>query len=180
LTLQYAGEVADGVLIGSIASRTGLKAALTRINRGLSKSGRDLGDIELGVRLDACIASSREDAIHPLKPTILRTLIRYSPDFVPFTSIGLDIPPNLRSAIKDIEYKGYGRSREQIEKWADLVPDEFVDPFCLGGTVDEVAERVSEIMSLGINHVTIFPIAPQNGDIIDTIRAFANEATPMI
>jgi 5,10-methylenetetrahydromethanopterin reductase len=55
----------------------------------------------------------------------------------------------------------------------------FVDAVTLAGTVEEVAARVAHLQQLGVTHVLINPLAPDD-DVEHLIRTFAQEVMPRV
>jgi 5,10-methylenetetrahydromethanopterin reductase len=178
VTLRTAGELADGVIIGSAASEATLGPALQQVRHGLARAGRDPAQLEIGVRLDACLAGDAAAARRALKPIMLRMLLRYRPDYEPFISAGLTLPEHLRAWLAGFEYRGFSRDREKVEAAAEMVPDEFITPFCLAGSPAEARAQLEQIQGLGISHVTIHPVAAPGGTLEDVLRIFAHQAQP--
>jgi 5,10-methylenetetrahydromethanopterin reductase len=178
-TLRMAGEVADGVIIGSAASEATLRPALRHVEQGLADAGRSRAQLEIGVRLDACLADDALVARRALKPILLRMLLRYKPDYGPFVTAGLELPPDLKRWLEAFDYRGFSREREKVEAAAEIVPDEFIAPFCLAGSPAEVGAQLRQLQTFGINHVTIYPV-PAAGDTLESVlRLFACQALPL-
>jgi 5,10-methylenetetrahydromethanopterin reductase len=59
-----------------------------------------------------------------------------------------------------------------------LITDAVVDALTLAGTVDGVTERVVALGRAGIDQIMIYPFAPPDGSVEDTIRRFGQEVVP--
>jgi hypothetical protein len=57
--------------------------------------------------------------------------------------------------------------------------DAFVDAVTLAGTIADVARRVAHPQQLGMTHVLINPLAPDD-DVEQVIRDFAQEVMPRV
>jgi alkanesulfonate monooxygenase SsuD/methylene tetrahydromethanopterin reductase-like flavin-dependent oxidoreductase (luciferase family) len=80
---------------------------------------------------------------------------------------------------EQIEALGYTHDASRLAPAAALVPDTFVDAVTLAGTVEEVTARVSQLQQMGITHVLINPLAPDD-DVEQVIRVFAHEVMPQV
>jgi 5,10-methylenetetrahydromethanopterin reductase len=58
---------------------------------------------------------------------------------------------------------------------AQLVPDDVVPEFAIGGTPDECVEQVRGLESAGIHELTIYPYAVEGGSRADVMMAFARD-----
>ncbi len=86
--------------------------------------------------------------------------------------MGLEVPPELEAIIARRDYNLMAPN-------AHLIPDEFVDKFCWAGTPEEVAEKVGEVVKMGIRHITFLPHPPEGGTTEETIREFAQTVKPL-
>jgi alkanesulfonate monooxygenase SsuD/methylene tetrahydromethanopterin reductase-like flavin-dependent oxidoreductase (luciferase family) len=111
-----------------------------------------------------------------MRPTIVRSLVAQQPHFRTFATAGLELPIALREQIAAL---GYTHDPTRLAPAAALVPDAFVDAVTLAGTVEEVAGRVLQLQQLGITHVLINPLAPDD-NIEQVIHTFAHEVMPRI
>ena len=87
--------------------------------------------------------------------------------------VGLEVPTELEHLIARRDYNLMASN-------AHLIPDAFVEKFCWAGTVEEVTQKVAEVVKLGITHITFLPHPPAGGTITDTMRAFAQTVKPAI
>jgi 5,10-methylenetetrahydromethanopterin reductase len=171
--LQVGGEMADGVMIATYAEPEGIRHALARIEAGARRAGRRLDDIILISRVDACIAEDRRAAMEAVKPMVGVFLWTSYPDREFVRRVGLEVPPQLERLIARRDYNLMAAN-------AHLIPDAFVEKFCWAGTVQEVTQKVAEVVKLGITHITFLPHPPAGGTITDTMRAFARTVKPAL
>ncbi|MBI3979055.1 MAG: LLM class flavin-dependent oxidoreductase [Chloroflexi bacterium] len=172
LILELAGEVADGVMIATYATPRGVQHALSRIDRGLARSGRTWQDVRIISRVDVAIHPDRRVAREAVRTMIAGSLTTSYPDTGFVRAVGLELSPELQAmaARKD---------REHSQANAHLVPDEMVDAFTWTGTPEDVAGRVAEIVRLGISHVTVMFHPTDAVDEATAIRLMAEQITPM-
>jgi 5,10-methylenetetrahydromethanopterin reductase len=174
--LDFAGESADGVVMqGPVAPKL-VEWFLSQVRRGAQRAGRDLREIDVVARLNVCLHSDARVAKDAMRPSIVRSLVSQQPHFRTFVTAGLEFPAPLR---EQIEALGYTHDPARLAPAAALVPDAFVDAVTLAGTIEEVATRVAHLQHLGITHVLINPLAPDD-DVEQVIRDFAHEVMPRV
>lgn len=173
LVLQTGGEVADAVMIATYAEPDGIRHALSMVEVGATRAGRDMKDISIISRVDACIHEDRRLAYEAVKPMVGVFLWTSYPDREFVHRVGLEVPDELESVIAQRDYN-------LMHENTHLIPDSFVDKFCWAGTADEVAEKVARVVDMGINRITFLPHPPAGGGIEETIRAFAQVVRPRI
>jgi 5,10-methylenetetrahydromethanopterin reductase len=171
--LQTAGEVADGVMIATYAEPVGLRHALNMVEKGAQRSGRNLEDLTLISRVDACISNNRQAAYDAVKPMVGVFLWTSYPDRQFVHKLGLEVPSDLEAIIAKRDYNLMASN-------AHLIPDEFVDKFCWAGTPEEVAQKVAEVVRMGITHITMLPHPPDGGTTLETMHLFASKVRPYL
>lgn len=173
LVLRSGGEVADGVMIATYAEPVGIQYAISRIQAGAERAGRDMKDIRIISRVDACINEDRQAAYQAVKPMVGVMLWTSYPDRSFVRRCGLEVPDEVEAIIAKRDYN-------LMVANAHLIPDVFVDKFCWAGTVEDVALKVAEVAKLGIEEITFLPHPPTGGDNAGTIQLFAEEVKPMV
>ena len=173
LVLKAAGEVADAVMIATYAEPVGIQHAITMIQAGAARAGRNMKDIKLISRIDACISKDRRVAYEAVKPMVGVILWTSYPDRRFVHRCGLAVPEELEKIIAKRDYNLMAAN-------AHLIPDAFVDKFCWAGTADDVARKVAEVARLGIEDITFLPHPPKDGDNTETVHQFAKVVKPMV
>lgn len=170
---ELAGRIADGVMIATYATPPGVRHALGLIEKGAQSAGRSLRDLTLVTRLDTSISSSSKEARQAVKPMLAALLMGSYPDQGFIKHAGLTVPAALEEmmAAKD-EARAFNSG--------PLVPDEFVDAFAWAGTVEEVAQKVAAVVSLGIPEVCMLPLVPRGQPIEPVMRAFIEDVMPRV
>lgn len=174
--LALAGEIADGVVMQGPVAPALVEWFLTQVRRGVQRAGRDLHEIDVVARINVCVHPDTRVAKDVMRPTIVRSLVSQRPHFRTFVTAGLELPTRLRERIAAL---GYTHDPTRLAPAATLVPDAFVDAMTLAGTVEEVAVRVARMHQLGVTHVLINPLAPDD-DVEQVIQTFAREVMPRV
>jgi len=181
--LKLAGAIADGVCIGSYASDRALRAALSYIRDGAEEAGRDPASLDVIARVDLSIASNRAAAYAAVKPEINYSLW-FGYGHLEQTALDYDaespawqLPPNLLAELAKRDWSLVGPT-------AQLVPDALVPHRALAGTLDEVIDNALRIASLGIRHITVYPVPvpgdPIGGSHAAQIELFATQVMPQL
>jgi 5,10-methylenetetrahydromethanopterin reductase len=171
--LSVAGELADGVMIATHATPAGVRAVLSRVGVGVKRAGRDVRELELFARVDACIDADPAAARAAVRPMVARLLGSSYPDRSFVHAVGLTIPPAFEEIAKL-------RNHTLSSANAHLIPDELVDAFTWAGTPEQVADKVAAVVDAGFMNVTLLPHAPPGGDVTATVRAFAQDIQPRV
>lgn len=157
-TLRLAGEVADGVIIGTGFIPEVIADTLTYIDEGARKSGRRVEDLDLWWLVDAHVDGDGERAREDIR-TSLAASAHHS---FAFTLEGKRIPTELESGIRALR-DGYKTSEHNvIEKGnnAALVDeyglrDYLADRFAIVGTPEECRKRLEDLGNMGVTGLRI-------------------------
>ncbi len=173
--LQLAGELADAVMVQNLASETMAGNVLALVAEGAERGGRTPGSTRLIARLDVCISDTDPAAAKDrVRPGIARHLATHHPRYASFELAGIDVPDEVREVVAEVGYTHGGN-----DALVEVIPDEWVDRLCLAGTTDEVAERVTRLLSAGVDDITIMPLALEGTDPRETMRRMATDVMPL-
>ena len=169
-TLRLAGEVADGVIIGTGFIPEVIADTLAFIDEGARKSGRRVEDLDLWWLVDAHVDSDGERAREDIR-TSLAASAHHS---FAFTLEGKRIPKHLESGIRALR-DGYRASEHNvIEKGhnAALVDeyglrDYLADRFAIVGTPDECRKRLEDMENMGVTGLRINNALPDRTVFMD-------------
>ncbi len=170
--LETAGEVADGVVIGSFASQRGIAWGLDHAARGARRAGRRLDDIVKVSWLYTSISSDGQQARDAVRAGVAVAMWG-SREILP--QIGVRLPPDLLRIMEERSY-----SYEVISDVARRIPDELVEEFSVAGTVDEVASKLVQIGRMGIAQAAIWPFPPKGGDLETVLESLSGGVLPLV
>ncbi len=171
--LQLSGRVADGVLIGTYASREGIEHGINMVKKGLEQSGRSIRDIKIYSRVDCCVLDDSEAARDAMRSMISVMLMASYPDQGFVKRLGLRIPDKLFQAIEE-------QREEKVVRLSHLVPDSFVDSYSWAGNAEEVSEAINDAIKAGIDGIVVHFHTPSDVPIDQAIRNFTEKVTPRI
>ncbi|MGH2499389.1 MAG: LLM class flavin-dependent oxidoreductase, partial [Candidatus Limnocylindria bacterium] len=87
--LELAGALADGVIVGNVATAQGWAYALDRIAAGAASAGRAPAEIRLVAWLYACVADDDEQALDAIRPMAATSLVTSRPIL---GELGIEMP----------------------------------------------------------------------------------------
>jgi 5,10-methylenetetrahydromethanopterin reductase len=169
--LELSGEVADGVIVGNVATREGWAYALDRIAAGAARAGRDVGEIRLTAWLYACVADDEDEALDAIRPMAATSLVTSRPVL---GELGIEMPDDFRARM---EARGWSLDREVVAEAGAKLPAELVHRFGIAGTPDSCRGRLARLLEAfpQISQVAIVPFAPRGGAVVSTLRRFIDE-----
>lgn len=168
-TLEMAGEVGDGAIIGGLSSPDGLKYARNHIANGAQKVGRKISDIDV-VSWTYCsvgYTNKVEDAVKP----IIASSVYNSREIL--NQIGLD--PELTTALVEAVDKHHGSTLKVFDVASKYVSKELISSFSIAGTPEKCRSRVQEIAKMEVDQIAILPYPERGVGRRRTIKLFAKE-----
>jgi 5,10-methylenetetrahydromethanopterin reductase len=172
--LRLAGEVADGVIIGSLASERELGYALENIAIGLERSGRSRRDIEVVFWAYTSINDDPEQARSTVKQLVVSSM--WSSRRV-IDRLGVDA--TMWRSIEQAMVQGFkhGQPAHRVyEDAASMLSTETIDAWSVTGSADTVARRAREITRRGVDQFAVLALGCSMMDRMETQRAFADAA----
>lgn len=175
LTLQLAGEIGDSVMIPHCRSPKLLAHKLASVEQGAERSQRSEMP-RLILRLDASVSHDGEAARRAAKTRLARTIWAQYPkvDFVEI--LGLELPQDLDQMLAGAGPFPYSFDLEPYERFADAVPDEFLDAVCLAGTPAQVGAQIDELSALGVDEITFLAVPPNDMTSPEVVDLYAEAA----
>lgn len=165
--LQLAGQVADGVLMGSFATEPGVAYARERIEAGLERAGRGWDDIALAAWLYVAILDDadeeppedvRRGVSHALWSS--RAFFREHMD---------DFADDITDEFRDFMWNApHEWSPSVMAELRSLVPPGLFESLALVGTERQVADRVRRLRAAGVDECVLWPF-PRPGEAVEDL-----------
>ena len=182
--LELAGEIADGIIIGDYASAFTLGKAMTHIRAGAQRSGRPIEGRPIAARVNVILSEDRRAAIDVIKPWIAISLWFTYPKWDYFLDYTPEWEEHFASFKQFIEERGDKPRNvgdyDLVTPYTDLVTDEMVYHRHMVGTVDDVVAQICSLPDVGINRVTIYPVALEGQTEPQVIQTFAEQVMPKV
>lgn len=174
--LKVAGELADGVIVGNIASTEGWSYALDRVEEGCRRAERDPDEVALTAWVACAVADDTAAAIDAVRPMVATSLTTSRP-ILP--ELGIQVP---RGFARVMEQHGWTPSRAAVQQAAGEVAVELVRRFAIAGAASDCRAHVEVLLDavprLSELAIIPFPIAGQRN--IDVVRAFCRDVIPAV
>ncbi len=161
-TLELAGRIADGVIVGLGLTPDVIRLSRAAIERGAHAAGRTLADLDIWWFAKTNVATTREEAIGP----ITMALAASANHAFRFTLSGKGVPPALHDRIKGLQ-RDYDSHHHEIagagnagltERWG--LTEYLVDRFAIAGTRDDCVRQIHRAMEAGAHQFIVTSFVP--------------------
>jgi len=173
-TLELAGRVADGVIVGLGLTPEVIGVSLAAIERGARAAGRKLEDLDVWWFAKTNVADTREAAVAPIRMALAAS----ANHVFRFTLEGKAVPPDLHERIRGLQ-KEYDAHQHEIagavnadltERWG--LTEFLRDRFGIAGTPDDCVAQVRRAMAAGARQFIVTAFVP---DVRTFMRRFMSE-----
>ncbi len=186
--LRTAGEVADGVLMGSFATKWGVDYCKEHIATGLERAGRSWDDITLASWLYVTILDHEDDPVpEGIRRGVSHALWSSRAIIEPvLDEITDDLPDDFRRFMREAPHAW---SPEVMAELRRLIPRGVIDALSIVGTADQVAARMEALASYGVQEIIMWPFPAGSGagttegaaqDVEDFVVRFADDVMPRV
>jgi 5,10-methylenetetrahydromethanopterin reductase len=177
--LGVAGAVADGVLIGSFATPSGVRWAKEQIGIGLERAGRSWADVELASWLYVSVLDHEDDPVPEGVRRGVSHALWSSREVVSELLAGIDLSdsPDFVRFLREAPHEW---SPDVMAELRRLIPRQVIDVLALVGTADQVAERLRALEAEGIAECVAWPFPSGGRDVEDFAVQFAHEVFPKV
>jgi 5,10-methylenetetrahydromethanopterin reductase len=158
--LEYAGGVADGILMNACLSTSYVKSRLEIVERGAKKAGRSLDDIEIGIAVVCSPDHDRQKGLDGAR-RFIALYLSVMPNIARETGLDEELVERIRSTFHS----------EGLEAAMGLVGDEIVDDLAVAGTPDDCRRRLDEYREAGIDLCVLAPMEGTIDLIIDELHS---------
>jgi 5,10-methylenetetrahydromethanopterin reductase len=177
--LKLAGEIADGILIGSFSTVPGIEYAKQHILPGLELAKRSWRDIRMCSWIYLSLLD-RED--EPVPDGIRRgvsfafwssrkVLSAMADELAP------DISPEFRRFIHEAPPEWSPPIMAEVRR---LIPRGIIDSLAVVGTAQQIVERLRKLESAGIQEAIIWPFPKDGQEIEEFMAKLARDVLPHV
>jgi 5,10-methylenetetrahydromethanopterin reductase len=145
--LEYAGEVADGVLLNTCLPTAYVRRAVELIGRGAKKAGRSMDEIEIAMANATAPHASSADGKR-VAARFIALYLSFFPNIARETGVDEQTLEATRAALAD----------RGLEAASELIGDEIVDRLTIAGTVEECRVRLDEYRAAGVQLPVLAPL----------------------
>lgn len=174
--LETAGALADGVIVGNIASTEGWSYALDHVEAGCRRSERDPADVALTVWVACAVSDDGGAAIDAVRPMVATSLTTSRPILA---ELGIQVPPGFAAVM---EQHDWTPTRAAVQQAATEIPLELVRWFAIAGTAADCRDHVETLLDAvpRISELTIIPFPAAGQRPTDVVRAFCHQVMPAV
>jgi 5,10-methylenetetrahydromethanopterin reductase len=170
-SLELAGEIANGVIFGNVATVEGWRYALRHVSTGAGRIGRDPGALRLVAWLYCSVVDDGAAALDAVRPMVATSLVTSRPVL---HELEVEMPVRFAELM---QAAAWNLSKEAVARAAGAVPDEVVRRFALAGTPGECRAQLGALLEAlpDIGQVAIVPAPVPGQRLQDVVRRFAHE-----
>ena len=159
--MEMTGEAADGVVLNYCVPPEYNIKALELLEKGASKSGRKLNDIDRPQLIVCSVDRDHDKAIDTTRELLTQYLAQ-QPHIAKASGVSPDIVSKIQSIL------GWPATLEQIQNAKHLVPEELILKITASGTPDEARNKVAEYTKYGCTCPILYPVGGDYELLIDT------------
>ena len=168
---RLAGQIADGVLIANVLKPSAFEFYTGKLDEGIAKAGRSIADVDVGLRVEACICDDDEAAFTVMRKRVASRILSQYPHWEYLAELEVTLPEEFAALAQE-------RTPEATAKAASLLPREVVEAMVLVGSPDRVAEQLARAMTPRVTQLTLRPHAAPGQKVGDVVAAFARDVVP--
>lgn len=174
-TLEMAGRIADGVVVGNGATVELVEFARKHIAIGAESVGRTVDDLEVWYLVPSHVAPSREDGIRQLRfylASYAKVRFRYDMD-KKGTAISPELADRLRAFHAEYDHTqqfavGGATADALLDKYE--LTDWLAGQRLVTGTVDDIATHLATLYRAGVRNIMMPQMLP---NVVETTAALA-------
>jgi len=161
-TLELAGRLADGVIVGLGLTPEVIRLSLAAIEKGARAAGRTLDDVDVWWFAKTSLADRRDQAIEPIKMALAAS----ANHAFRFTMEGKGVPADLHEKIRALQ-REYNSHHHEIPGAGNAsLPDRWdlteflVDRFAIAGTPGDCVAQITRAVAAGARQFMITGFVP--------------------
>jgi 5,10-methylenetetrahydromethanopterin reductase len=169
---RLAGQIADGVLIANTLNPKAFDFYLAQLADGMAKAERPDGSVDIGLRVEACIAEDDDAAFAVMRRRVASRVVGQYPHWEYLDALGLQLPEAF------VEIAKRPDAKKAADEAAAVMPRAIVESMVLAGNPESCAQQLAKGLGPKITHVTLRPHAAPGDDVTTVIRDFIEKVVP--
>jgi 5,10-methylenetetrahydromethanopterin reductase len=161
--MEVAGEIGDGALLNYLVPPAYNDEAMEHLEIGAGRAGRSIDDVMRPQLILCSVSDDRDEALRRAK-LMLAHYLRQAPHIADISRAPKALMDRLEATVS------WPPRRDEIEKAAGFVSDDFVQSVTASGTPDEARDAVARYVAHGCTHPVLYPL----GDARLAIDSFAD------
>jgi len=161
--MELAGEIADGVVLNYLVSPDYNARALDHLERGATRAGRAMDDIDRPQLVVCSLDADRQAALDGARLLVTQYLGQQ-----PHIMKASGVPEALLDEIGQV--LTWPATHDQVVAASKLVPDDIVQMITASGTPEECRAQVRAYVDAGCTCPILYPLGPDVQAMLDTFR----------
>ena len=161
MMMEMTGEIADGVVLNYCVPPEYNDRAVELLEKGATKAGRRLDDVDRPQLVVCSVDHDRERAIDHTRELLTQYLAQ-QPHIAKASGVSQEVVSQIQSIL------GWPATREQIQQAKHLVPDDLIDRITASGTPEEALAKVDEYRKHGCTSPILYSVGGDVKLLIDT------------
>jgi 5,10-methylenetetrahydromethanopterin reductase len=154
--LRMAGEIADGVFVGSGLTPEVVRETLETVHAGARSAGRDPAELDIWWDTRSGIALTHGDALERARESLASVGNHAFRAGFEGKHVPAELHGRLREYQRRFDYSEKGTSAQNGPLMDELgLTDYFTERFGVVGTPDEVVKRLRELESIGVTRISM-------------------------
>ncbi|MBI4308541.1 MAG: LLM class flavin-dependent oxidoreductase [Chloroflexi bacterium] len=180
-TLRLAGQIADGVVVGTGLGEDVVRETLAAIRQGAEEAGRDFRTIDVWWLLLGNLAASKRQAIDDLR----MSLAGFAHILARFHTQGKQIPPEIEKPLVQVARRydvsehvmpGAGRRNAAlVDEYG--VKEYLAERYALAGTPEDCIQKVRQAAAWGVRQIWMSVHFP---DKVSFVKRWGQEVMPYL
>jgi 5,10-methylenetetrahydromethanopterin reductase len=159
--MELTGEIADGAVLNYLVSPSYNLDALAALERGATKAGRSIDDIDRPQLVVCSVDRDRQAALDGARLLVTQYLGQQ-----PHIMKASGVPQELLDDIAEV--LTWPATHDEVVAASRHVPDDIVQMISASGEPDEVRAKVDEYVANGCTCPILYPLGPDVDLMIDT------------
>ena len=157
--LQFAGEVADGVIL-QIATPSVIRWCLQHVREGAERAGRSMEDIEVVAATPCYVGDDMDYGLNLLRPfpPSVANHVKDVLSKVPREELPAELVEDMNLDEHEYDYRDHAKPGAEHSATAS---DEVVERMTLIGTPEACADRIQELADAGVTQICIYNLAEE-------------------
>jgi 5,10-methylenetetrahydromethanopterin reductase len=177
--LKLAGEIADGILVGSFSTVPGIAYAKQHILPGLQAARRGWSDIRLCSWIYLSVLDREDD---PIPDGIKRGVsFAFWSSRKVLTEMADELAPDISDEFRKFIHEAPHEWSPQImAELRRLIPRGIIDSLAVVGTAAQIVERLRKLEAAGIQEVVIWPFPKDGQETEEFMEKLARDVMPHV
>jgi 5,10-methylenetetrahydromethanopterin reductase len=163
--LELAGEICDGVVLNYVVSVDYIREAVALVEKGATKAGKTLADVDRPELLVCCLSDNDPDAAMLEGKALVAYYLGTEPHIMKASKVDESLIEKVQAIV------GWPATEADYRRAAQEIPDDVVRNLMAVGTADECRAKVAEYIDAGVTCPILYPMMD---DIKPVIDAFAD------